>query len=168
MVSNTVWRVFVGCILGTSACAPVSSDPTGALVTVTFNWNAWATSDQADSSYVSVEGPLFSTTVGEPPTPRVKSVNKRIDNEQYRGVVVYESKDHNSPVMEVLVHGEENRVLFRVKSKVALVIKATDHAEKHLTWIVSGGKKEGPLDLPPGEHQVEVVGTDDRLNASAR
>jgi hypothetical protein len=156
MFTKSIRLLFVGYVLATSGCSRTGSVPAGTPVTVRINWDDSVSPPRLDSAYVSVKGPVLAVVPG----PRVEAVGRTIDGKQYRGIVVYEARDCTSPIIEVFVHGEENRVLIRTKSKVAFVIEPTDHVEKHLTWLVSGEKKEGPIELPPGQHQIEVVATE--------
>ncbi|MCE5267964.1 MAG: hypothetical protein LLG00_08770 [Planctomycetaceae bacterium] len=132
------------------------SSEKGAAIVVTYDWDKGATRGIHPSTF-SLEGQLFRGKSGDPPSPGVRGCNREVDGKRYDGLEVYDAKDGESLIGEVLVHGEKGRVLMRVKSKVAIAVKVTNPGMKGVAWVELGRQKNGPIDLSPGEHKIEIV-----------
>lgn len=157
LAGRALQMLFIGYVLGMSGCTRNSDVRPEPLVVVTFNWDAWVTAARAESAYVSVEGPLLSTVQGMHPGTRTKAIARTVDGKEYEGIAVVNSKDRNVRIMEVLVYGEDERVLIRADSRVAFAVRSAENAGTKLTWIVCGEKRNEPIDLIAGTYQIEVL-----------
>lgn len=157
LAGRALQMLFLGYLLGMSGCTRISEVRPEPLVVVTFNWDAWVTAARAESAYVSVEGPLLNTVQGRHPGTGIKAIARTVDGKEYEGIAVVNSKDRTVCIMEVLVYGEDKRVLIRADSRVAFAVRSAENAGTKLTWVVCGEKRNEPIDLIAGTYQIEVL-----------
>jgi hypothetical protein len=126
-------------------------------VTVKYDWSD-RTPEGVHSNHISMGGPLLSGRSGGPPGPKYRGSEKRVNGKTFIGLQVFDAENLKSPVIEVFVHGEESTVLILATSKVPFKIVVSHDRAEHLAWTESGKRKEGPIELLPGQHEIEIVG----------
>jgi hypothetical protein len=153
---------FMTCIC---ACVPSTPSPSTAKAretVLTYDWND-RTTGGAHSNIVSLSGNLLSGVSGDPPSPRIQGCTRQINGNRYDGVIIFDSQDRDSVKIEVLICGEKDRVLVHTRSKIGITIEVTNHSKESIIWIESSTKKTEPIDLSPGDHQIEIIGTPVRI-----
>ena len=166
MLRNVIQLLCLGCLLGMTACAPAKKPPVPE-VTVGFGWTHWARTPRDKSATLSVNSELFRTGLRRPPGAGIITADKTIDGKQYTGLRIYEGENDKATIFEIYIRGENDRVLLRATSQVAFKVEVSDYPSEHLAWILSGKKQEGPIDLSPGQYEIEVVSSHGRAQNDA-
>ena len=107
-------------------------------VTVTYDWSD-RTPEGVHSNCISMAGPLLTVRGGGHPGPKIQTGKKRVSGKTFNGLQIFDAENLKSPVIEVFVHGEKDRVLVLARSKVPFKIVMAHDTGEHLAWIESKG-----------------------------